>query len=194
MSRVSDLGFIPPQLPTLTEQPPEGSAWIHEVKYDGFRTLLVIGSKRARAFTRNGLDWTHRYPGIVAASAAFRSAILDGEVIVQDERGASDSAVPLLTGFGTGSTSSEPFPRRRPLRLDRCYPHVHQFSLTRNPSPGARTLNGTPTAARAKLAVAPPTKEIRWNKVAPRAGCLDIRPSASRRLIPVRKRTCLSSC
>lgn len=92
MSRVCKFHFIPPQLPTLTEHPPEGSGWIHEVKHDGFRTLLLIEQERARALTRNGFDWSHRYPGIVAAAAALRcrSAILDGEVIVQDERGASD--------------------------------------------------------------------------------------------------------
>jgi bifunctional non-homologous end joining protein LigD len=38
------------------------------------------------------LDWTDRYPSIVSATAKLdcRSAIIDGEVIVQDERGASD--------------------------------------------------------------------------------------------------------
>ena len=92
MSRVGKLSFIPPQLATLTDQPPEGRGWIHEIKHDGFRTLLLIDREGARAFTRNGFDWSHRYPGIIAEAAALRcrSAILDGEVIVQDERGASD--------------------------------------------------------------------------------------------------------
>jgi hypothetical protein len=36
------LTFIPPQLPTLMEKPPEGSEWIHEIKYDGYRTQLII--------------------------------------------------------------------------------------------------------------------------------------------------------
>ena len=92
MSRVPHLGFIPPQLPTLTDQPPEGEGWIHEVKHDGFRTILVIERGTVRAFTRNGHDWTDRYPGIVARAKGLpcRSAILDGEIIVQDKRGASD--------------------------------------------------------------------------------------------------------
>jgi DNA ligase D-like protein (predicted ligase) len=92
MSRVVHLGFIPPQLPSLVDQPPGGQGWIHEVKHDGFRTMLVIDRKRVRAFTRNGFDWTERYRGIVAAAGGLRcrTAILDGEVIVQDKRGASD--------------------------------------------------------------------------------------------------------
>jgi DNA ligase D-like protein (predicted ligase) len=62
------------------------------VKHDGFRTMLVIDRQRVQAFTRNGFDWTDRYRGIVAAAGALpcRTAILDGEVIVQDKRGASD--------------------------------------------------------------------------------------------------------
>src|SRR5262245_41577021 len=39
---MSRLGFIPPQLPSLTDQPPEGAEWIHEVKHDGYRTILVL--------------------------------------------------------------------------------------------------------------------------------------------------------
>jgi len=89
---MSRLGFIPPQLPSLTDQPPEGGDWIHEVKHDGYRTMLVVERGTARAYTRNGHDWSDRYPGIIAAARKLpcRSAILDGEVIVQDARGVSD--------------------------------------------------------------------------------------------------------
>src|SRR5215472_581361 len=89
---MSGLGFIPPQLPSLTDQPPEGADWIHEVKHDGYRTMLVIERGNARTFTRNGHDWSDRYPGIIAAARKLpcRAAILDGEIIVQDGRGVSD--------------------------------------------------------------------------------------------------------
>jgi DNA ligase D-like protein (predicted ligase) len=92
MSRVGVLLFIEPQLPSLVDQPPEGAEWLHEVKHDGYRTLLAISRGQAIAYTRNGFDWTDRYPGIIAAAARLRckSALLDGEVIVQDKRGASD--------------------------------------------------------------------------------------------------------
>ena len=63
MARVRRLGFIPPQLPSLTDQPPEGAEWIHEVKHDGYRTLLVIERGNV-CYTRNGFDWNERYPGI----------------------------------------------------------------------------------------------------------------------------------
>jgi bifunctional non-homologous end joining protein LigD len=93
MSRVNGrLGFIEPQLATLVDQPPVGDDWIHEVKHDGYRTQLVIKRGAVCAYTRNGFDWSDRYRTILSAAARLgcRSAILDGEVIVQDERGISD--------------------------------------------------------------------------------------------------------
>ena len=55
MSRVSRLGFIEPQLPTLTDQPPDGDGWIHEIKHDGYRTMLVLDRGSVRGPRWNGL-------------------------------------------------------------------------------------------------------------------------------------------
>jgi ATP-dependent DNA ligase len=35
-------GFVAPALPKPAESPPEGDAWLHEIKHDGYRTMLVI--------------------------------------------------------------------------------------------------------------------------------------------------------
>ena len=88
------LAFIPPLAPTLVDEPPAGDNWIHEIKHDGFRTLLLVERGRARAFSRRGLDWTARYPRIVAAAEVLPcvSAIIDGEAVVQDEVGRSNLA------------------------------------------------------------------------------------------------------
>ena len=44
-----------------------------------------------RLLTRKGLDWTRKFPDIAAAAAALRArtALLDGEVVVEDEKGIS---------------------------------------------------------------------------------------------------------
>jgi hypothetical protein len=55
------LGFIKPELPILVPEPPAGDGWINEIKYDGYRTLIVIDRGQVRAFTRNGNDWTRAY-------------------------------------------------------------------------------------------------------------------------------------
>ena len=86
------LKFIEPQLASPVDQPPESKHWIHEIKHDGYRSQLVIEGGTARVYTRNGYDWSDRYPGIVRAASNLRcrSAIIDGEAIVQDGNGASD--------------------------------------------------------------------------------------------------------
>ena len=91
MSRVSPLGFIPLQLPSLTYQPPVDAEWIHEIKHDGNRTMLVVERGTPRAYTRNGHDLSDRYPRIIAAARKLpcRAAILDGEVIVREACGVS---------------------------------------------------------------------------------------------------------
>jgi bifunctional non-homologous end joining protein LigD len=83
------LRFIGFMLPTLVERPPEGDDWIHEIKYDGYRTELVIQGGKAQAFTRRGFDWSAKYPTIVSTAAELpvKSAIIDGEAIVLDEKG-----------------------------------------------------------------------------------------------------------
>ena len=48
------LGFIPRMFPTLVEVPPEGDDWFHEIKYDGYRTQLLIEGGGIRAFSRRG--------------------------------------------------------------------------------------------------------------------------------------------
>jgi len=84
------LEFIKPQLATSVDHPPPRAGWIHEVKHDGYRTLIII--ETAKHAPIPATDWTERYPGITKAAAKLecRSAIIDGEVIVQDERGVSD--------------------------------------------------------------------------------------------------------
>ena len=86
------LKFIPFQIPTLVDAPPAGDGWVHEIKHDGYRTELIVEGGKARAFTRNGYDWSERYPHIVGAARAIpvRNAIIDGEAIVQNELGVSD--------------------------------------------------------------------------------------------------------
>ena len=86
------LGFIKPELPTLVPEPPTGEGWIYEIKYDGYRTLIVIDRGQVRAFTRNGNDWTRAYRRVVEACSklACKTAVIDGEMVVQDEHGITD--------------------------------------------------------------------------------------------------------
>ncbi|MDG4876268.1 DNA ligase D [Mesorhizobium sp. WSM4935] len=86
------LAFIEFQSPTLADKPPGDGDWVHEIKYDGYRTQLVVEAGKAKAFTRRGYDWSHRYRRIVQAAANLpvKSAILDGEIVVLGATGLPD--------------------------------------------------------------------------------------------------------
>src|SRR5262245_36578247 len=82
-------GFIQPCLPSPAERPPSGSGWFHEIKLDGFRLMARRDVAGVRLLTRNGLDWSSRYPGIASAVNYLRcrSCLLDGEVVICGEDG-----------------------------------------------------------------------------------------------------------
>ncbi len=77
------------QLATLVDHVPDGGEWLHETKYDGYRALISVGGGKAKLFTRTGLDWSDKFPKLIAAAAALdvESALIDGEVVVLDADG-----------------------------------------------------------------------------------------------------------
>jgi ATP-dependent DNA ligase len=68
------LGIIEPCLPSPAKAPPNGPDWIHEIKHDGFRIMARRDGAGVRLFTRNGNDFTARFPLAVAAVAALQAA------------------------------------------------------------------------------------------------------------------------
>jgi bifunctional non-homologous end joining protein LigD len=87
--RTRGLGIIEPCLPSPAKAPPSGPGWIHEIKHDGFRIMARRDSAGVRLITRNGNDFTHRFPFIEMAvkSLPVRSCLIDGEAVVCDENG-----------------------------------------------------------------------------------------------------------
>lgn len=82
--------FVAPQLALLEDRPPEGKGWIHEIKYDGYRLIAAISPNRVKLYTRSGLDWTEKFSSLVQPLQRLKvTALLDGEAIVQDEKGLS---------------------------------------------------------------------------------------------------------
>jgi len=73
--------FIRPQLAISVEQPPAGSDWAHEVKFDGYRLQLHNHAGEVAVMTRSGLDWTAKFPEIAAAVRRFDDTIIDGEAV-----------------------------------------------------------------------------------------------------------------
>ena len=88
-SAPASLTFIEPELATLAEGMPEGANWVHEIKFDGYRTQALIEDGGVRLLTRKGLDWTHKFGPIPKwlAHLPVKSAILDGEIVAVNPDG-----------------------------------------------------------------------------------------------------------
>ncbi|RXG85766.1 DNA ligase [Bradyrhizobium zhanjiangense] len=66
-------------LATAGKQVPDGPDWIHEVKHDGYR---IREDKRVRLLSRNGTDWTKRYPGLPRRRwSRQKQFVIDGEAV-----------------------------------------------------------------------------------------------------------------
>ena len=94
-----------PQLASPAARVPDGAEWLHEIKFDGYRTIARIEDGAVRLCTRNGLDWTGRYGVLVQGFAGLpcRQALIDGEIVVQDARGIASFAA-LQDALAEGRT------------------------------------------------------------------------------------------
>jgi ATP-dependent DNA ligase len=92
LRRVPRSSLYPSPTRYLGRYATRGRELVYEIKHDGYRSQVLIKGGQVRVLTRNGHDWTDRYPSIVAAAAKLKckSAIIDGEAIVQDGDGISD--------------------------------------------------------------------------------------------------------
>lgn len=125
---------IAPELATKVAEVPAGGGWLHEIKLDGYRTLVRIDGDDVRFFTRSGIDWTKRFAALVEPVRALglEGAWLDGEVTVLAPDG--------RTSFGALQAEL-----KRGAAADLTY---HVFDL---PYLGGYDLRGTPLIERKRL-------------------------------------------
>src|SRR3954454_19793838 len=91
------------QLASLVDTPPEGAQWLHEIKLDGYRLLGYVCGGASRLVTRNGKDWTSKFPSLSVAleKLPVKNAVLDMEAVVLDDDGKS-SFQSLQAALGEG--------------------------------------------------------------------------------------------
>ena len=68
---------------------PEGEEWLYELKWDGYRALLIKDGEDVQIRSRNDNDLTAMYPGIAAAGRRqkMKQIVLDGEIVALGEDG-----------------------------------------------------------------------------------------------------------
>ena len=81
--------FVEPMAAKVVQQLPEGDQWLYEVKWDGYRALLIKQGTRVQIRSRNNKDLTSGYPAVAAGGARLRaeSAVVDGEIVAIDGNG-----------------------------------------------------------------------------------------------------------
>jgi bifunctional non-homologous end joining protein LigD len=90
---------IKPMLATLTDQPFDDLEWIFEIKWDGYRAIGAWDGRQTQLYSRNGLDFSEKYPPVYEALRKLKKpAVIDGEVVVLDQDGRS--RFELLQNYG----------------------------------------------------------------------------------------------
>ena len=95
--------FISPELCKLTERPPSGAGWVHEIKFDGYRIQARVENRSVVLHTRKGLNWTPKFGPIALAMAKLPNGIYDGEVVALNGNGVPDFGA-LQAALANGKT------------------------------------------------------------------------------------------
>jgi bifunctional non-homologous end joining protein LigD len=78
-------------LATLVPEPFDRRGWVYEEKYDGIRIVAYKEGKNVQLLSRNDIDRTKGFPGVVDAIRALKvsTLVLDGELVVFDRKNVS---------------------------------------------------------------------------------------------------------
>ncbi|MGB8603921.1 MAG: hypothetical protein WCE28_02400, partial [Bradyrhizobium sp.] len=97
-------------IPTRGTEVPTRADWLHEIKYDGYQLRVERDGDRVRLITRNGYDWTKRYPWIVesALKNRMKQFVIDGEAVISSASMVSRISTRCIPASTTRKFSSMP--------------------------------------------------------------------------------------
>ncbi len=82
---------IKPMLATLVDEPVEDEGWLYEIKWDGYRALGYINNGAVEVRSRNNKSFNEKfYPVYEALKNWNINAVVDGEIIVTNDKGIPD--------------------------------------------------------------------------------------------------------
>ncbi|MEP7165603.1 MAG: DNA ligase D [Ferruginibacter sp.] len=83
--------YVKPMLAKETDKPFDDKHWLYEIKWDGYRAIAEISSDHIELYSRNGNSFAEHYPALVNSLKKIKhNAVLDGEIVVLNEKGFPD--------------------------------------------------------------------------------------------------------
>ncbi|OSZ77020.1 DNA ligase D [Chitinophagaceae bacterium IBVUCB2] len=80
-----------PMLATLVENAPDEKGWLYEIKWDGYRAIALLNKGKVNLFSRNNKSFNQKFYPVTKALSEFKmNAILDGEVVVLNDKGVAN--------------------------------------------------------------------------------------------------------
>jgi hypothetical protein len=112
--------FVTPMAAQVVKALPEGDEWLYEVKWDGYRALLIKDGRQVQVRSRNDKDLTRMYPTVVAAGLRLNAEqiVLDGPPLASTRAVSSAPGAPVwfhfvryrATATAPGFPNDETFP------------------------------------------------------------------------------------
>ena len=81
---------VKPMKATLVDEPFDDPDWLYEVKWDGYRAVATINKGSVDLISRNNLPFDKFYPIIKQLKTWKLNAVIDGEILVLNDKGLSD--------------------------------------------------------------------------------------------------------
>ena len=82
---------IKPMLAVAAKKPFNHADWLFEVKWDGYRAIAEIDKKNVALYSRNHIPFMKKFSPVVESLQQLGlNAVLDGEIVVADNKGIPD--------------------------------------------------------------------------------------------------------
>ena len=82
---------VKPMLATLVDEPFDDPDWVYEVKWDGYRAISYINEGNVDIFSRNNKSFNEKYYPLRELLSQWEiNTVVDGEIVVLNERGQSN--------------------------------------------------------------------------------------------------------
>jgi bifunctional non-homologous end joining protein LigD len=82
---------LQPMLATLVDAPVDEPGWSYEIKWDGYRALCFVNKGNVELISRNNKSFNQKFYPVYDALKQWKiNAVVDGEIIVVNEKGAAD--------------------------------------------------------------------------------------------------------